>query len=409
MAFNSSTPSGATAHWFRAALPGLVATFIGVGLGRFAYTPILPFLIAAEWVGPSEAAYAGAANLAGYLLGAALAHRLGRVFGGITVIRAMLALTVIDFSACAFPLGFWWLSLWRLLAGVTGATLMILGPSRVLMAVAPATRGRSAGVILTGVGLGSLIGSAVVAPLARWGGVGAVWAGLASLTLLGTLATWRSWGRLPVPPPAPASTEPVRAAGPISAATLLLLVGYACDGAGFVPHTLFWVDYVARGLGLGSELGAGSWLMFGVGAACGPLLLGAAADRIGLGRMIVVTFLVKSAAVFLPTVTAWFPALLLSPFLVGALSPGLSSLMSARLAELYAREGHSRVWGVATFLFAIAQAGGGYAASWSFTHLGGHLPLFLAGGAIEFLGAVLTAAAWITSNRRIGPPAGRAG
>ena len=45
---------------------------IGIGLARFACTPLLPAIINAHWFSPSDAAYLGAANLAGYLAGAAL-------------------------------------------------------------------------------------------------------------------------------------------------------------------------------------------------------------------------------------------------------------------------------------------------------------------------------------------------
>jgi MFS family permease len=372
----------------------LAATFVGIGLGRFAYTPIVPFLIAAHWVDASGAAYAGAANLAGYFAGAALAHRLGRAFGSGFVIRTALVLTTLAFLACAFPEGFWWLADWRLIAGVAGAVLMILGPSRVLSAVPGAARGRAAGVILTGVGLGAFLGGAVVAPLAAHG-VGMVWFGLAGLAALAALLSWRAWGA-----PAPAFTRPTIEPGPampargLGIAVVLLLLGYACDGAGFVPHTIFWVDYVSRALDLGTTLGAVSWLMFGIGATVGPIVLGAFADQLGLGRTLVLAFLIKAAAVLLPTVTTALPALMLSPLLVGALSPGLASLMSARLAEVYESHGHSRIWGFATLGFAVAQAIGGYAMSATFDLLRSYTPLFLAGGALELVGALLAGAAW---------------
>ena len=55
---------------WRAVLAGLCATLVGIGLARFAYTPLIPALIAEDWFSPSQAAYLGAANLAGYLAGA---------------------------------------------------------------------------------------------------------------------------------------------------------------------------------------------------------------------------------------------------------------------------------------------------------------------------------------------------
>ena len=55
--------------WVSAAA-GLCASLVGLGLARFAYTPLIPALIAAKWFTPAEAVYLGAANLAGYLAGA---------------------------------------------------------------------------------------------------------------------------------------------------------------------------------------------------------------------------------------------------------------------------------------------------------------------------------------------------
>ena len=69
-----------TALW-RATLSGVCANLVGIGLARFAYTPLIPALILAGWFSPTQAAYLGAANLAGYLAGALLARPLGVAYG----------------------------------------------------------------------------------------------------------------------------------------------------------------------------------------------------------------------------------------------------------------------------------------------------------------------------------------
>ena len=61
-------PSGRTPGSWTVAGGGLAATLIGNGIGRFAYTPLIPALIAAGWFSPAEAVYLAAANLAGYLV-----------------------------------------------------------------------------------------------------------------------------------------------------------------------------------------------------------------------------------------------------------------------------------------------------------------------------------------------------
>ena len=49
---------------------GAIALAVAMGVGRFAYTPLIPPLVTQHWFSPSQAAYLGAANLAGYLAGA---------------------------------------------------------------------------------------------------------------------------------------------------------------------------------------------------------------------------------------------------------------------------------------------------------------------------------------------------
>lgn len=228
------------------ALPGFAAIFVGIGLGRFAYTPLVPFL-AQDGIGPVAANYAGAANLAGYFLGAATAYRIGGWIGPGRAVRVALVLTLASFLACMAPLGFVWLAFWRFVPGVTGAVLMILGASLTLNRATPTVRGRAAGMIMTGAGLGVVLASMAIVPLAALG-VRYVWLVLAALTLVATIASWRAWHDGPV---APADPHPAAGAPRFGAAILLLAVAYGCDGAGFVPHTIFWVDYVARALGLG--------------------------------------------------------------------------------------------------------------------------------------------------------------
>src|SRR5260370_41041192 len=73
------------------AAAGLCASLVGLGLARFAYTPLIPALIAAKWFSPADAVYLGAANLAGYLAGALVAPELGARAGPVRALRARLS------------------------------------------------------------------------------------------------------------------------------------------------------------------------------------------------------------------------------------------------------------------------------------------------------------------------------
>jgi MFS family permease len=377
---------------WRHAWPGLLATLNGVGLCRFAYTPLIPFMIAAGVVSETGAAYLGAANLAGYLAGAALAAPLAARLGMGPALRACFAASIVALAACIWPGGFWWYFPWRFVAGGVGAILMVLAPSFLLADVAPEERGRSGGVIYTGVGAGIAVSSLVVPPLA---GVNIAWAWSAlALGAAGTAAiTWRRWRGGIV---ASRRRHPFMR---LERPALLVALAFGMDGIGFVPHMLFWVDYIARSLALGTTAGAAQWLLFGVGASLGPALGGFAGDRIGLGRALILAFALKAAAVLLPAVAVSLPFLTLSSLIAGAFTPGIAALSAARLTQLIPSGEQARAWGFATLLFGIFQAIGAYAMAYAYDLWHSYIALYAGGAACEALGAVFATAALIPVRR----------
>ena len=410
--FRTRQPSLRRPSWLLVALPGFCATFTGIGLGRFAYTALVPALIGSGQVDAVGAGYLGATNLIGYFLGALLAHRLGRMGGAVSVIKLSMILTVAGFAAGTVPLGFWWLAGCRFLVGATGAVLLILAASVILPTVPQAERGRTGGMIVTGVGIGIVLSGLVIAPMATLG-TGWVWGTLAGLALIATLISWPLWPAIPAPNGLLASNRP-RSVGSVgggmalAAPLLLLLLGYTLDGAGFVPHSIFWVDFIARDLGFGTAWGSANWLLFGIGAALGPMTVGLIGDRLGLGRTLMLGFAIKAAGVMLPAVMATTATLALSSLVVGALTPGMTALVASRIAEALnaalgsgpaARAEQSRIWGLATLGFSIAQAAGGYGFSYAFARSGSYPPLFVAGGLLEIGGLLLVSLAWRASAR----------
>jgi Uncharacterised MFS-type transporter YbfB len=86
----TTTPLPGVVGVWRAIFAGLSANLVGVGLARFAYTPLIPALSAAQWFSASTTIYLGAANLAGYLAGALLARSIARRIGAAPALRAMM-------------------------------------------------------------------------------------------------------------------------------------------------------------------------------------------------------------------------------------------------------------------------------------------------------------------------------
>lgn len=364
-----------TASLRRTGLAGLAATLVGIGIARFAYGPLLPAMVAAGWATPAGAAFIGAANLAGYLAGAAAARRIASLVAPVVMIRTMLVLVTASFFACAVDLGDAWLSAWRFAAGAAGALLVVLAPPLVLSVTPPRRRGLMGGIVFTGVGIGALV-SATLVPALLAGGLPAAWLGLGTAAGLAAALGWNGWpasGRLPPLPP----HQPGRRR--MAPAVAALIVVYGLNALGLVPHMVFLVDFVARGLGAGVATGAWCWAAFGLGAMAGPLAAGRLADRVGFARAIRLALALELGAVALPLATTAMPALLLSSAVAGAFTPGIVPLVLGRLQELVPPDERTRAWGWATTSFALAQAAAAYALAALFAASGSHLPLFAVG------------------------------
>ena len=382
----------------RLATAGLCASLIGIGLARFAYTPLIPALIGAAWFTPAEAAYLGAINLVGYLAGALLARPLTARYAPRGVLRAMMALATIAFFACALEFGFAWFTVWRLGAGIAGGVIMVLAAPTILPHVPAARRGAVSGVIFTGVGLG-IAASGTLVPLLLHAGVVATWCGLGACAGLLTALAWGGW---PAGGPSHRPRHGLRPAMPrASPAVRALLIGYGLTAAGLVPHMVFLVDFIARGLDLGVAVGARAWIVFGLGAVVGPLLLGRLADRIGFGLALRLLFALGAVAAALPLFATDALALGISSLIAGACTPGSVPLAFGRAQELTCDpEETRRVWSAATTSFALYQAAGAALCAELFARTGSHLPLFAVGAAALLLAFVLDVAAARADARR---------
>ena len=112
---DAGAAAGAPVSIAAMALAGGAATLLGVGLGRFAFTPLFPAMVEAQWVSGGDAAMLGAANLAGYLIGALAAPWVDGRLGRRTSLRASMILvaTVACAGALVAPLaaGHLWLAI----------------------------------------------------------------------------------------------------------------------------------------------------------------------------------------------------------------------------------------------------------------------------------------------------------
>ncbi|MDB5439934.1 MAG: major facilitator superfamily 1 [Caulobacteraceae bacterium] len=370
------------AAW-RMVLSGVCALLVGIGIARFAYTPLIPALIGAGWFSAGDAAYLGAANLAGYLAGVLGALGLARRLGVRPVLRGMMLATAVSLLACAAPLGFGWVLAWRLVSGIGGGMVMVLAAPAILLHIPPRRRGAVGGLIFMGVGLG-VAASGTLVPLLLARGLSQTWLGLGILCLALTLLAWSGWPAGPAPAAGlAAADEPV----PPEIRTALRRINaqYALNALAVVPHMVFLVDFIARGLGQGMKAAAVYWIAFGLGAVAGPLSGGALADRIGARWALRAAWLLQIAALLLIMVDHSPATLVFSAAIMGAFTPGMVALALSRITELTAGRPalQKRAWSTATTGFAAFQAIGAYGASFILASGGSYTLLFgIAAGAL---------------------------
>jgi predicted MFS family arabinose efflux permease len=231
--------------------------------------------------------------------------------------------------------------------------------------------------VFTGIGLG-IAASGTLVPLLLRHGLAETWQGLGLLSAVLTLVSWRSWppseGRAiagSLPPTSPLRFAPVR----------VLALEYGLNAIVLAPHTIFLVDFVARGLNQGLTVGSGYWIAYGMGAMAGPLLAGFLADKAGFRTALRLAYLVQGAMVAVPLVTSAAPVLLASAVVLGACTPGIVPLAFGRLHELLPNDLPRRqvAWGQIATSYAVFQAIAAYGLSFLFTRTGSYLMLFAVG------------------------------
>ncbi|MFD0387940.1 YbfB/YjiJ family MFS transporter [Tistrella bauzanensis] len=214
-------------------------------------------------------------------------------------------------------------------------------------------------MVFTGVGLGVVISGQLV-PVAAGYGVVEAWVMLTVFAFVLGIVAWNGWPR---GMPMASANAGHLGVPPAATGIALALVGlaYALDAFGFVPHTLFWADYVARTLGLGLAAAGTSWSLFGAGAALGPITVGLIAERIGFGPTLVAGLVLKGLAIGLAAFTATPWALAASAMVVGLLTPGMGTMIAGRITEIASPHRQHQAWAAMTVSFAVAQSIAGFA------------------------------------------------
>lgn len=197
----SATALGASARQspLTIALAGMASLAVAMGVGRFAFTPILPLMLSDGSIDLHGASDLAAVNYVGYLLGAVLCALQPMIWARCrslpgptfaSLVRFGLATTTLLTLAMVLPAPGAW-PLWRGLAGVTCALAFVYTTGWCLARLAEAGKSNLGGLIFVGPGAGILASGLLGSPMAahHWQADWA-WAAFAALGALLTLVIW---------------------------------------------------------------------------------------------------------------------------------------------------------------------------------------------------------------------------
>lgn len=256
------------AHPARLILILSLAPIIGLGIGRFAYSLVLPDMRDSLGWSYSSAGFMNTINAAGYLAGALVTSRLVRRFGLSAALRAGTLACLVSLALSAISGNFVVLSFARLLVGIGAAVGFVAGAA--LAATVAQSRPERANFLLSlfyaGPGLGILL-SGLIAPFVLQAfGPGSWWIVWWAMTLISAIMI------LPLLLTRFGASAGIADAAPARFAVLpalIYLAGYFLFGAGYIAYMTFMIAYV-RDAGGGAAAQSAFWCIIGLSAFVTP-------------------------------------------------------------------------------------------------------------------------------------------
>ena len=265
---HAAVPASPPAHPARLILILSLAPTVGLGIGRFAYSLVLPDMRDSLAWSYSAAGFMNTINAAGYLAGALMASKLIRRYGLSAAVRWGTLACVVSLALCAISGNFIVLSFARLLVGV-GAALGFVAGAALAARIAQSQPMRAnflLSLFYAGPGLGILT-SGLIAPFVLQAfGPGSWWIVWWAMTGLSVAMT------VPLLLAAIDTNDGLADAAPASFAirpVLIYLAGYFLFGAGYIAYMTFMIAYV-RDAGGGPAAQSAFWSLIGVSAFVTP-------------------------------------------------------------------------------------------------------------------------------------------
>lgn len=353
------------------ALSGFMAMAAAMGIGRFVYTPILPFMGDAGVLSPQTGGLVAAANFFGYLAGA-LAASLYVLPGSRRFwLLAALSLSALTTAAMGMTDTVGLFALLRFIGGVASAYALVFATTLVLENLTQAGRPGLSALHFAGVGSGIALSAILVRTTAGFDGSWqSLWyaSGAGTLVLLGLIAVLlpaQAIAAAPAASPAPSGQAPQapqenRGSQGDQGRLMPLVLSYGLFGFGYVITATF-ISLIVREDPNLAGMAEFVWLIVGLTAAPSILVWNRVARHIGGARAIAFACLLQAIGVALSVLGSGLWAMASAAGLLGATFMGITALGLMQARRLSSGD-PSRILAAMTASFGVGQVIGPWVA-----------------------------------------------
>ena len=320
------------------------------GIGRFAFTPILPMMQEDAGVSLAQGGWLAAANYLGYLIGSlwAMVQRARADHA----IRAALAATSVATLAMAFADGLVaWLA-WRALAGIASAWVLIHVGSWCAQRLAHLGRPALTSVVFAGVGAGVMLAGALCLALMTAGaGSRTAWLWLGAIGVVISIVVWPVVGDA-----GDAAAGSAFADYRWTPDTVRLVACYGAFGIGYIIPATF-VPVMAKQVIDDPAVFGWAWPVFGAAAVVSTLAAGALERVLSGRRLWMASACVMALGVASPLVVGGLAGILVCALLVGGTFV-VATLAGVQVAREVAGAAAHVLLAAMTAAFAATQVAG---------------------------------------------------
>ncbi|AMM26295.1 YbfB/YjiJ family MFS transporter [Variovorax sp. PAMC 28711] len=383
---------------WRAALACMVTLAVAMGLGRFAFTPMLPIMLHEGKLELQGGGLLASLNYLGYFVGAVScafiqAKHATMVRGGLVATAALLLGMGLLHSFTA------WGAL-RTAAGVMSAWVFVFASGWGLRRLAETNAPALGGVIYTGPGIGIAVTGLLGGAVGRWGSE-AGWIGFGIVAVVLIAVIWHVFddGAAPGLAGAAAPAMPPTAAESASARhdAIWLVALYSLAGFGYIITATF-LPVIARHALPGSLWPDYFWPLFGAAIIPGALIGARAPTHWDNRLLMAAAYALQAAGVILSVV---WPTIV--GFGIGSLLLGMPftaiTLFAVREARRLRGNQAAGLIGYATAAYGVGQILGPLFAAPLAQRTGSFAVPLLVAGAVLAAGSMLFVVVWTRSRR----------